>query len=104
MLEEFQVYHKKSTPYHPQVNGTMESFNKILKNALTKVCNVERNDWDVCISTVLWAYKMTWKKLTGQNLFGLVYGIETVMPMEYNVPSLHIANWIELADHETLEE
>ena len=37
LIEEFQVYHQKSTPYHPQVNGTIESFNKILENALTKV-------------------------------------------------------------------
>lgn len=56
------------------------------------------------IPKVLWAYKMPCKKLTGQTLFRLVYGIEVVMPMEYIVPSLHIATLTEMVECETLKE
>jgi len=64
LMEEFQVYHQKSTHYHTQTNVTMEAFNKVFETALTKFFNAQRSDWDLCIPIVLWAYRMTCKKFT----------------------------------------
>jgi len=102
LTEEFQVYHQKSTPCYPQANRTVEAFNKVLKNVLTKVCNAQCSDWGLRIPTMLWAYQTTCKKLTRQTPFRLVYGVEVVIPMEYIMHSLRIAVLIGMTDHEAL--
>jgi transposase InsO family protein len=104
LTEEFAVHRQKSTPYHPQKNGTIEAFNKILETTLTKICSMNNDDWDLRVSTVLWAYRTTCKKLTMQNPFNLVYGLEAVVPMEYLVPSLRIAAFIDMDDTGTIRE
>ena len=71
---------------------------------MTKVFNAQRNDWDMCLPAMLWDYRTTCKKLTGQKHFRLVYGVEVVMLMEYIIPSLHIVAFIRMADHGALEE
>ena len=47
---------------------------------------------------------MTCKKQMGKTPFRLVYGVEAIMPMEYIMPSLHIAALIGMMDRRALGE
>jgi hypothetical protein len=98
MTQEFEVHHQKITPYHAQANGTVKSFNNILDTTLTKICSVHMDDLDLRVPTILWAYRTTCKKMTMQNPFKLVYGLEAVVPMEYLVHSLRIVAFTDMDD------
>ena len=55
MMEKYKVKHKKSTPYHPQANGQVESTNKVIEGIITKIFHLHRRDWAERIPEALWA-------------------------------------------------
>jgi hypothetical protein len=47
LLKKFIINHRRTIAYHPQENGVVESLNKMLHKGLTKICDIDKNDWDV---------------------------------------------------------
>jgi hypothetical protein len=64
LMQAFIIQDNKTNPYHPQVNGTIESFNKILDHGTTKVCNTNPNDYDDHVLVALWEYRTIVKWIT----------------------------------------
>ncbi|CAG8810237.1 27054_t:CDS:1, partial [Racocetra persica] len=56
LAKRFQINHLLSTPYHPQMNGLVERFNRTLCESLTKL-NAKGEEWDTLIPAVLFAYR-----------------------------------------------
>jgi hypothetical protein len=81
------ITHDKSITYYPLGNGQLESTNKILKQILTKLVNVNGNDWDIMLPTTLWAYQTTYKISTQHTPYELVYGLMPLLPTEFIVPT-----------------
>jgi hypothetical protein len=65
---------------------------------------IGRDDWDLRVPTVLWAYMTTHKKLTRKTHFRLVYVQEARIPMEFILPRLDVAMITDLSYFGTIEE
>ncbi|MCO5555399.1 hypothetical protein L7F22_008945 [Adiantum nelumboides] len=117
LLDEFMVIHRKSALYHPQANGQAQSTTNILMTIITKIFSESRADWDQKLHSTLWAYRVAYKtsigttpfdmdnqlqtalwasrtayKMTiGMTPFRMVYGTKAVVPLDFAVPSLRIA-------------
>ncbi|KAG7556928.1 Ribonuclease H-like superfamily [Arabidopsis suecica] len=77
-----------STPRYPQGNGQAEASNKTILSNLKKRLNAQKGGWYDELQPVLWAYRTTPRRATGETPFSLVYGMEAVVPAELNVPRL----------------
>eukprot|EP00253_Pinus_taeda_P008492 PITA_08492 len=91
LTEKYKIKHRKSTTYHPQANGQVESTNKVLENIMTKTVQLNRKDWSEKLKDALWAYRITWRNTTGFSPYQLVYGKEALLPIEFQIQTYRLA-------------
>ncbi|XP_024017454.1 uncharacterized protein LOC112090422 [Morus notabilis] len=77
-----------SAPIHPQSNGQVEEVNKTLKYTLKKRLDDLKGKWAEELPKVLWAYRMMSRTTTGETPFSMAYGVEAVLPIEIETPTL----------------
>ena len=85
VMEKYKIRHRKSTPYHPQENGQVESTNKVIESILAKTINMHRKDWAGILPEALWAYRTTWRNSTVHTPYELVYGKQVLLPIEFHI-------------------
>jgi hypothetical protein len=106
MMSELHVKlgfrHENSSPYYPQANGQVEAINKVLKTMIQRMVGENKTSWHLQLFSALWAYRTSAKTSTGFTPFQLVYGIEAVLPIECEIPSLKLK--VELLPHTSAEE
>ena len=91
LTSQLGLRHDSSTPYYPQANGLVESINKVLVIMIRRTIGVHRSNWHNMLFSALWAYRTSVKTSTGFTPFQLVYGLEAVLPIECEIPSLQMA-------------
>ena len=73
LMKEFNVRHRKVTPYHPMANGEVERFNRSLKKCIQTAIS-EGLDWRVVLQNFLLNYRTTPHSTTGIGPSELLFG------------------------------
>ena len=77
-----------STPRYPQSNGQVEATNKTLITALKKQLEQAKGKWVEELPGVLWAYRTTLGRPTGNTPFAFAYGMDAIIPTEIGLPTI----------------
>ena len=91
-----------STPAYPQGNGQAEAVNKVIVNGLKKILDDAKGRWVEELPHVLWTYRTTPHKSTGETPFSMTYGAEAVIPLEAGFPTLKTSSFCPSSNDELL--
>ena len=83
---ELGIINRYSIPAYPQGNGQVEAVNKVIVSGLNKRLNDAKGRWVEELPHVLWTYRTTPRRSTGETSFSMTYGAEAVIPLETGFP------------------
>jgi hypothetical protein len=89
--ELYRIKLLNSSPYYAQANGQDESSNRTFINLIKKKISDNPKHWHKILSEALWAHRISTHRATKVSPFELVYGQETVLPVEISLNAVRIA-------------
>ena len=101
---ELGITNRYSTPAYPQGNGQAEAVNKTMVNGLKKRLDDTKGRWVEELAHVLWTYRTTPRRSTGETPFSMTYGSEAVIPLEVNFPTQRTTAFCPGANNRLLEK
>ena len=84
---ELGITNRYSTPAYPQGNEQAEAVNKVIVNRLKERLDVAKGKWVEELPHVLWTYRTTPCRSTGETPFSMIYGAEAVILLETGFPT-----------------
>ena len=82
--------------------GVVEAANKNIKKIIQKM-TVTYKDWHEMLPFSLHGYRTSIRTSTGATPFSLVYGMEVVLPVEVEIPSMRVLMEAKLTDAEWIQ-
>ncbi|KAL2318775.1 hypothetical protein Fmac_032651 [Flemingia macrophylla] len=71
------------------MNGAVEAANKNIKKIIQKML-VSYKDWHEMLPFALHGYRTSVRTSIGATPYSLVYGMEAILPIEVEIPSLRV--------------
>lgn len=89
LCHEFKIGHHNSSPYRPKMNDVVEEANKNIKRIIQKMVKTYM-DWHEMLPFSLQVYGYSLRTSTWETPYLLVYGMEVVLPIKVEIPSLRV--------------
>ncbi len=83
LMKKLSIKHRETTIYKPNTNGLVEHTNKVMCKEVEVHKNLHNRDKQV--HHALWVYNSTFKSSIGFTYFRFAYGVESTLPIEYEV-------------------
>ena len=77
----------RTTPYHPQSNGSAERVHQTLRRMIGKLDPEKCQKWPVHLGSVLIAYNATWSLVTGYSPYYFMFGRRPWLPIDLLFPT-----------------
>ena len=88
LMRSMGIDHRLTTAYHPQANGLDERFNQTLKNAIAKYSHDHRDEWDVNLGELVYAYNTSFQESTKHSPFEAMFGRVACLPVDCNTDNV----------------
>ena len=72
----FMIDKTRTTPYHPQGNGQVKRFNRVIAETISKYCAKKPHLWDTYLPYVTFVYNTTVHRTIGTTPYSMLFGKE----------------------------
>ena len=86
ICQVFMIDKSRTSLYHPQGNGQVERFNRVIADTISKYCAEKPQEWDMYLPYVTFVYNTTVHQTIGTTPFSMLYGKEAQYPFDLYYP------------------
>ena len=97
------ITNKYSTPAYPQGNRQAKAINKVIVNGIKKMLDDAKGKWVEELPRVLWTYRITPRRSTGETPFSMTYGAKVVIPLKTGFQTLKTSSFSPNSNDNLLE-